>query len=45
MRFNPEEYRKRPRKMRAHTAMSDIEESFNELKYYNKHFFVKPNRR
>jgi oligoribonuclease len=28
-----------PRKALAHTAMSDIRESLEELKYYKKHMF------
>lgn len=38
----PQEYRKAPRKVLAHTALSDIKESIEELKYYQKSVF-KPN--
>ena len=31
-------------KKKAHTAMSDIKESIEELRYYRKHIFVPPNK-
>ncbi|QDZ19597.1 ribonuclease H-like protein [Chloropicon primus] len=38
-RWFPREFRKRPRKTLQHTAMSDIEESLEELKYYKTRMF------
>ena len=45
-RWFPREFRKKPRKQMNHTAMSDIEESLEELKYYRAKIFkkVKPQR-
>jgi len=38
-RWFPNEFRRRPRKKLAHTAMSDIEESLEELKFYKQKVF------
>lgn len=45
-RWFPREFGKKPRKQMNHTAMSDIEESLEELKYYRAKIFkkVKPQR-
>lgn len=40
-RWFPREYRSQPRKTLQHTAMSDIEESLEELKYYRRKIFKK----
>jgi oligoribonuclease len=42
-RWFPREYGKSPRKRQAHTAMSDIRESIDQLRYYRKAVF-KPSR-
>lgn len=41
-RWFPNAYRKAPRKALAHTALSDIRESIDELKYYKKAVFKNP---
>ncbi|KAG2440451.1 hypothetical protein HYH02_010333 [Chlamydomonas schloesseri] len=41
-RWFPKTYRKAPRKALAHTALSDIKESIEELKYYRKAVFKDP---
>ncbi|PNW77183.1 hypothetical protein CHLRE_10g425800v5 [Chlamydomonas reinhardtii] len=41
-RWFPKTYRKAPRKTLAHTALSDIKESIEELKYYRKAVFKDP---
>lgn len=38
-RWFPREYGKAPRKKQAHTAMSDIRESIEQLRYYRKAVF------
>lgn len=38
-RWYPDVYKRAPRKALSHTAMSDIRESLEELKYYKKHLF------
>ncbi|KXZ56133.1 hypothetical protein GPECTOR_1g112 [Gonium pectorale] len=43
-RWFPKAYRKAPRKAMAHTALSDIKESIEELKYYRKAVFKHPNQ-
>lgn len=40
-RWYPNDFRKRPRKTMQHTALSDIEESLEELKWYRKKIFKK----
>jgi len=40
-RWYPKEDGRRPRKVLAHTAMSDILESIEQLKYYRKAIFKK----
>ncbi len=37
----PRDFNKKPRKVAQHTAMSDIEESLEELKYYRRKIFKK----
>lgn len=41
-RWFPEQARKAPRKLLAHTALSDIRESIEELEYYRKSVFKDP---
>ncbi|KAG2497887.1 hypothetical protein HYH03_004153 [Edaphochlamys debaryana] len=43
-RWFPQAYRKAPRKKLAHTALSDIRESIEELRYYRKTVFKSPNQ-
>ena len=47
-RWFPDAYKKRPKKVLRHTALSDIEESMDELRYYMTTIFRKspaiPNR-
>jgi oligoribonuclease len=38
-RWRPRLYRQAPRKVAAHTAMSDIKESLKELQYYKQVLF------
>jgi oligoribonuclease (3'-5' exoribonuclease) len=38
-RWRPRLYRQAPRKVAAHTAMSDIKESLKELQYYKSVLF------
>jgi oligoribonuclease len=38
-RWKPKLFRKAPRKVGAHTAMSDIKESLAELRYYKQALF------
>lgn len=38
-RWRPKLYKQAPRKVGAHTAMSDIKESLTELRYYKKCLF------
>jgi hypothetical protein len=38
-RWRPRLYRQAPRKVSAHTAMSDIKESLKELQYYKSVLF------
>lgn len=40
-RWSPKVYRKAPKKKNTHTAMSDVKESLEELKYYQAHLFNK----
>jgi len=40
-RWSPKVYHGAPRKVKAHTALSDIQESLQELKYYQKALFKK----
>jgi oligoribonuclease len=37
-----QEYKSAPRKVLAHTALSDIRESIEELKYYRRAIFKQP---
>ena len=39
-RFNREVYKRRPMKVQRHTAMSDIEESLEELRHYQENVFM-----
>lgn len=41
-RWFPQRARKLPKKRLAHTAMSDVLESIEELRYYKDHFFGAP---
>ena len=41
----PHDERKNFKKPQAHRAMSDIQESIDELKWYKKNFFIPPNGR
>ena len=41
-RWYPTEYRQLPRKRQSHTAMLDIQESIDELKYYRRTIFKSP---
>ena len=41
-RWFPSEYRKTPPKKQSHTAMLDIQESIDELKYYRQTIFKSP---
>jgi len=44
-RWFPNDFSRRPRKTLQHTAMSDIEESLEELKYYKSKIFKRPGKR
>lgn len=41
-RWFPRDYGRQPRKKSNHTALSDIKESIEQLKYYKKTIFVAP---